>query len=379
MKKMAFVDLTNFVDWPVGGMLQYELSILPNLAKNFDIDLWGVSVDGRINKTLQINGNNYDIRIWANAKTRKKIIPNYWRGLKIIFKKKDFGDYDYVYVHTGSCAVALNMIINHKVTKLVYHQHGLSHLKDYSLMSLIQRPFINMAQKKADLVFVVSDIDSVNDYSKKMHDANGMKYIAVGSPIDLSLFENISEIKEKKREETVKLIYTGRIDSHKDVNTLIEVVKEYNSLNSNFEFEIVGDGGLRENVEKKIVEYGLKDKVHMMGALPRDKVLEELKKSHIYLTASIGEGVSISVLEAYAVGLPVICFEVPGLCKQVINGKTGIVVSQRDERMMANAIAEVASDLREYSINCLEEVKKYDVECICELIKKKIMDNADEI
>lgn len=40
-KKLAFVDLTNFKDWPMGGMLQYELSILPYLCDHYDIDIWG--------------------------------------------------------------------------------------------------------------------------------------------------------------------------------------------------------------------------------------------------------------------------------------------------------------------------------------------------
>ena len=46
MKKLAFVDLTNYTTWPIGGMLEYELAILPYIAQSFDVDLWGVSVDG---------------------------------------------------------------------------------------------------------------------------------------------------------------------------------------------------------------------------------------------------------------------------------------------------------------------------------------------
>ena len=42
-RKMAFVDLTNFKDWPMGGMLEYELAILPYLAEYYDLDIWGYS------------------------------------------------------------------------------------------------------------------------------------------------------------------------------------------------------------------------------------------------------------------------------------------------------------------------------------------------
>ena len=44
MKKMAFVDLTNYYDWPVGGMIRYEQQILAVLTEFYEIDLWGVSV-----------------------------------------------------------------------------------------------------------------------------------------------------------------------------------------------------------------------------------------------------------------------------------------------------------------------------------------------
>ena len=74
MKKMAFVDLTNFKDWPMGGMLQYELKILPALCQMYDVDLWGVSVDNKKNKSLEINGKQYPIYTWANAKTDKRLI-----------------------------------------------------------------------------------------------------------------------------------------------------------------------------------------------------------------------------------------------------------------------------------------------------------------
>ena len=51
-RKMAFVDLTNFKDWPMGGMLEYELAILPYLAEYYDLDIWGYSLNGVILSTV---------------------------------------------------------------------------------------------------------------------------------------------------------------------------------------------------------------------------------------------------------------------------------------------------------------------------------------
>ena len=232
-------------------------------------------------------------------------------------------------------------------------------------MSLIQRPFVNKAQFISDLVFVVSDKKSVDDYYKTISSKVRGKYIAIGSPIDLSLF---SVRKEVKNNSTIKLIYTGRIDSHKDVCTLIEMVKSLESIYSDFNLKIVGDGEERKKVEELIKKYGIENKVDLKGIQPREIVLKELLTSDIYVTASIGEGVSISVLEAYASGLPVVCFDVPGLSKQVVDKVTGKVVPTRNTLLMAKAVVEIKNNLPEYRLNALKEVEKYSAQKISQEI-----------
>lgn len=370
-RRMAFVDLTNFKDWPAGGMLQYELAILPTLVKEFDVDIWGVSVDGKIPSSILLDDTEYPIKIWGNVKTKSKLIPNYWRGLSLIGKRNSFKEYDIIYVHTGSCATALSKVIDRSKTLLVYHQHGLSHLNDHSLMSLIQRPFVNYAQYVSDVVFVVSDKDAVDKYVSSISKKIRGRFVPVGSPIDLSLFHKIT----KENDEKIKLIYTGRIDSHKDVCTLIDMAGKLNSLYENFSLIIVGDGDEKEKVKLRVKALGLENKIVLTGIQTRKNVLQKLLNADIYVTASIGEGVSISVLEAYASGLPVVCFNVPGLSRQVINNVTGKVVNSRNVSLMAESVIDVKNNLDTYKENVLEEVKKYDSETISCLICETIKDS----
>ena len=88
-RKMAFVDLTNFKDWPMGGMLEYELAILPYLAEYYDLDIWGYSLNGVIPMPLVLNGKEYPVHVCGNCSTNRRIIPNFWRGLSI-FKHKSY-------------------------------------------------------------------------------------------------------------------------------------------------------------------------------------------------------------------------------------------------------------------------------------------------
>lgn len=83
-RKMAFVDLTNFKDWPMGGMLEYELAILPYLAEYYELDIWGYSVNGIAPAPLVLNGKEYPVYICGNCSTNRRIIPNFWKGLSLL-------------------------------------------------------------------------------------------------------------------------------------------------------------------------------------------------------------------------------------------------------------------------------------------------------
>lgn len=378
-KKMAFVDLSNFDNWPVGGMLEYEKMLLNYLYNYFEIDIWGVTVDGGVNKEININGVKYPINVWGNVKTYKKMIPNYWRGLSIRKIKDIFPkNYDYVYVHTGSCAVALNRMIDHSRTKLIYHQHGLSHLHDYALKSLIQRPFVNYAQKISDVVFVVSDKESVERYAETMKKKSKSKFVQVLSPIILenSTLQKVREkIEDNKLERTKTFIYTGRLDAHKDVKTVIEAFRlYYQKQDKDIRLIIVGDGEEKDKLFNKVKEYGLEKKIVFVGAVPHDRVKEYLMEADIYLTASIGEGISIAVLEAYEYGLPVVCFKVPGLEKQVVDNVSGIVARQHSVLGMYEAMLFADKNRTKLAKGCIDEVKKYDAKKLSEYIAKKILE-----
>lgn len=365
MRKMAFVDLTNYKDWPMGGMLEYELSILKNLVNEFDIEIWGVSVDGVANESLELNGKNYPIHVFGNVKTKNKFFPNYWRGLNLVREKKIFTtEYDIVYAHTGSCLIAAHFITNRNKTKLVYHQHGLNHLKDYSLMSLIQRPGLRLAQKYAGLVFVVSNLESVEKYAKEMERKTKARFVSIGSPVDLSRFDEVKnkeKILEKKNSPTRNYLYTGRLSAFKNVKTLIDAVHMYKQkVGREVKMTVAGSGEEMDNLARQVKLLKMESSIEMLGAVSHEQIYSLLEDADVFLTASGGEGVSVSVVEAYAAGLPVVCFNVPGLNKQVVNGVTGIVAQDKTADAFCDAMLQLDEIRTEAALNCLREAKKYD-------------------
>lgn len=376
-RKMAFVDLTNFKDWPMGGMLEYELAVLPYLAEYYELDIWGYSVNGIAPAPLILNGKKYPIHLCGNCSTHRRIIPNFWKGLSLLAYKNDFEDkYDIVYAHTGSCLTALAKIINKEKTKLVYHQHGLNHQVDFQLRSLIQRPFLKWAQEASDVTFVVSDIQSVEAYSKKMASRTHTNYISIGSPICLDKFDANQIRKKKEGAEIRNFLYTGRLSAFKNVKMLVDAFAMYvNQINGNAIFSIAGIGEELNIIKNKVKELGIDKNVRLLGSVPHDAIYRLLSESDVFITASRGEGVSVSVLEAYAAGIPVICAKVPGLEKQIIDGRTGLFVEEYTAKGFYDKMLALESTYYEMISACLEESRKYDAKIIAD----KIISNIENL
>lgn len=372
-KKLAFVDLTNFENWPMGGMLEYELAILPILAEHYDLEIWGYSVNGIQPKPLELNGKLYEINICGNCNTEKRLVPNSWRGLSLLNKRIDKGDYDIVYAHTASCIIGASLKVNNK-TKLVYHQHGLNHQVDYSLMSLLQRPFINRAQKVSDLIFVVSDKESVDRFAAKQGKVKA-KYVPIGSPVNLKKFNKAGiekRIEENKGKVAKNFLYTGRLSTFKNVRTLLRAFALYvKNVNESAIFNIAGTGEEFDLLKQICREENIEKNVNLLGNVKHGDIYQYLESADVFMTASGGEGCSVSVLEGFAAGLPVICGRVPGLEKQV-NESIGIFVKDMTPESFFEAMKDMDSKRYELSCNCLEHIKNYAADKIGNLIVSEI-------
>ncbi len=369
-KKMAFVDLTNFVDWPMGGMIQYELSILPYLCNHYDVDLWGVSVNGKVNKKIVIDNKQYPINVWTNCSTGFRILPNYWKGLNLIKKMKYFDKYDIIYAHTGSCIIPF---LNKKEAKIVYHQHGLMYRNDSSMKTRLEKPFMKLAQKKSDIVFVVSGKKSTEEFYNKNNFAN--IFVSVDSPVEFTKDNETSYKAKKEKNYPQNYIYTGRLTRFKNVSYLVDVFKEYLKLNSKAKLTIIGNGEEYKNIQNKISKYNLENSIRLLGKIPHDEIKHYLINNDVFLMPSLGEGVSVSVAEANTYGLPVIAQNVIGLNEQIINNVNGIICEKNNIFSFVNAIKQVNEEWSYLVDSSYRYAAKYNSQHIAQ----KIIDTIDSI
>jgi len=100
-------------------------------------------------------------------------------------------------------------------------------------------------------------------------------------------------------------------------------------------------------LEALITELNVTNKVHLLGWRQRDEVIETLNQSHIFLAPSVTacngdqEGIPVAIMEAMAMGMPVVSTLHSGIPELVENGISGILVPERDVDRLSEALADL--------------------------------------
>jgi glycosyltransferase involved in cell wall biosynthesis len=129
---------------------------------------------------------------------------------------------------------------------------------------------------------------------------------------------------------------------HKGQRHLIEAARMVVRQIPDARFVILGEGELREALERQVREYHLEKHVFLPGF--RTDVLGCIKSFEVFAMASITEGLGTSLLDAMACSLPIVATRTGGIPEVVEDGKTGLLVPPRDHAAMAQAIVALLSD-----------------------------------
>jgi colanic acid/amylovoran biosynthesis glycosyltransferase len=165
--------------------------------------------------------------------------------------------------------------------------------------------------------------------------------------IDLSLFQP-SPKKPRASNEPFRVLSVSRLAWEKGYEFAVDAIAKVHAAGVPVEYSIVGEGPYREPIIHAARQHGLWDSgiVRLVGAVPREAVVEHYRSSHALLHAALEEGFCNAVIEAQAMELPVVSSDVGGLPENVADGITGYVVRQRDADAMAARLITLAHDDR---------------------------------
>lgn len=138
-------------------------------------------------------------------------------------------------------------------------------------------------------------------------------------------------------------VVVARLSPEKDLDTLLRAVPLLAGRCPDFTLEIAGDGPLRSTLEERSRTLGIAGKVRFLGEV-RD-VAALLERARLFVLPSRTEGISLTLLEAMARGLPVATTAVGGNPEVVADGETGLLVPPADPTLLGEALARLWHDV----------------------------------
>ena len=134
----------------------------------------------------------------------------------------------------------------------------------------------------------------------------------------------------------------GTLQHQKDFITMIDVVKELSNKFPKIRLHIMGEGPERKNLEGRIQKHGLEEHVILKGNVKN--VPDALRACDLFLMTSLWEGFSIALLEAMAVGMPIVATSVGGNSEAIVHEKTGLLVPVKEVATISAAIESLILD-----------------------------------
>ncbi|MDT7541863.1 MAG: colanic acid/amylovoran biosynthesis glycosyltransferase [Acidobacteriota bacterium] len=263
-------------------------------------------------------------------------------SLKLLHAASQFADskpYDIIHCHFGSNGVkgALLRDAGALRGKLVTSFHG------YDLSAYTKERGAKVYQtlfRKGDLFLPVSE-----RWKARLVEMNCPrdKIKTHRSGIDLDAFAFREP--HAPADGRVALITVARLVEKKGLEYAVRAVAQLIKEGRLIEYDIIGDGALREYLQSVIDEAGMGGAIRLVGWKSRADVREMLRRSHIFLGPSVTghdgdeEGIPVSLMEAMATGLPVVCTAHSGIPELVQDSVSGFLVPERDALSLAERLS----------------------------------------
>jgi glycosyltransferase involved in cell wall biosynthesis len=164
----------------------------------------------------------------------------------------------------------------------------------------------------------------------------------VAGPLVPGIPAELLEAPYEVRERAERLLFVGRLEIHKGALAAFEVFRRVAGELPEVTLLYLGDGAARGALLREIRLAGLEGRVILGGAVPPERVFAEMRRADLLLFPSRNENLPLTLLEAQAVGLPLIASDVAGIREAVHGG--GVLLPPEDIESWARVLREVLTD-----------------------------------
>lgn len=331
----------------ISGSERYLLNILPALKKrNFDVSFLILqqrninSINDSFKKTLISEG----IKVYS---INSNFLLNPYSIYKLfqIIKQNNFNVLHTNLVHADLLGALYKKFIRPSI-KLLSTKHGYTEKFQarYSFdHTKIKHDLFyyssKWAAKYADKVVCISKSLENFYFNSKIVERHKLETIPYGFD-----FNDLPSPNGKDRYNfgSPQLIITGRLEPVKQHHLLLEILPNLKSRFPDLSVVMVGDGSLKQSLQKRCFELSIDNIVHWVGF--QENVHSFISSSDLMIIPSRSEGFGLVILEAWHHAKPVIGFDVPALNDIIESGKDGILVEPFSKSSLLKAALEMLSD-----------------------------------
>lgn len=374
MKKILVVAT---VPSMIGQFNMNNIQILKNLgyevhvACNFrDRSVWTV------NRVKRFVGQLEDLKVeyhqidFSRSPNNIRLIQKSFCQMNLLVMSKKF---DVIHCHTPLAGVISRVLCHKNGIKVVYTAHGFHFYCGAPLKNwLIYYPVEKILSRWTDILITINR----EDYKRARKKFYAQKTIYIpGTGIYIKgLNERQISIEEKRRElgiscDEIMLLSVGELNENKNHRAVIEALGEIKKSDKKYieylHYFIAGKGEQQDALIELADKQGIK--LHLLGF--RDDVPEILKMTDIFILPSIREGLNVSLMEAMACKLPVICSRIRGNTDLITGGKGGFLfvpTKKNDIKNKLEKMIEMSAEERrsfgEYNFQKIQKFSDREVE-----------------
>ena len=333
-------------------------------------------VDEYKNELLQRGIVVHDVPIPRNIFQLTSIIHSY----QIIKKLVNERHYRIVHCHSPIGGVLARLACRQaraNGTNVIYTGHGLQFFKGAPLKNwMLFYPIERLCANITDIIIAINQEDYQRELSWK---ACKVEYVP-GIGVDTKAFQNCVVDRDAMRksfgfeDNDFVFMSTGQISVRKNHEVIIKALEKVND--SHIKYLIVGFGELEDKLKILTKELGLENRVVFAGY--RGDVKELLHCVDGFAFPSLQEGLPVALMEAMAVGLPIVCSRIRGNVDLIEDGKGGYLYDCHDVEGFARGMMKIASSdsrvMGEMNKNTMKHYDKSVVNSSMLRIYKSIVD-----
>jgi glycosyltransferase involved in cell wall biosynthesis len=200
---------------------------------------------------------------------------------------------------------------------------------------------------------LISVADAMTDLMVNAGVAPREKFTTIYSGMDVEPFLNADKHRAAMRSrlgyepQHIVIGKIARLFHLKGQSDVIRAAVEVVKSNSNVRFLLIGDGVLRDTLQKQIDDSGLSKHFQFVGLVPPNEIPRHIGAMDILVHASLREGLPRALPQALIAGKPVVSYDIDGAREVAINGQTGFLVQPHWQELVRPLITLAAdADLR---------------------------------